>query len=349
MTLNPTLLQGLYLEDILDQPRAIQETITSLTHAQKLNDFIKSLAPESYQRIVLTGMGGSFHILNPLYLRLAELGFPVVMVETSELIYFLPRLLNDQTLLIVVSQSGRSAEIVRLLDRDGQRPTILGVTNDITSPLALKSDFVALIQAGPEASVSCKTTTASLTALNWIGDSISGRDVASAKAHLEPTTTAVEQYLAHLHPHVETLLEQLRGVHHLFVTGRGSSLAASGIGGMIMKEAAHFHSEGLGSAAFRHGPFEMLGKDCYVLVFAGDAKVETLHRKLVEDVRATGGRAALVAADAELNVFRLPAISRHIRPILEMLPLQMASLALAALAGREPGKFERIGKITASE
>ncbi len=349
MSADQRIIEGVYLRDILDQPRAIRETLTSLASSQKLNDFAKSVSAASYQLIVLTGMGGSFQILNPLYLKLIDLGFPVVMAETSELIHFMARLLSPRTLLIVVSQSGRSAEIVRLIDRHGERPTILAITNDASSPLALKSDVVALIQAGPEASVSCKTTTASLAALAWIGGCIGQQDLGSTKDQLELAAPAVEQYLARWRSHVDKLIAELQGIRYFFVTGRGSSLAAAGIGGMIMKEAAHVHSEGMTSAAFRHGPFEMLNQDCFVLVFAGDAEVEPLNQSLVNDIRQTGARAVLAGPDADLEAFRLPEVSKEIRPIIEMIPLQMVSLAFAAIVGREAGKFDRLTKITATE
>jgi glutamine---fructose-6-phosphate transaminase (isomerizing) len=118
---------------------------------------------------------------------------------------------------------------------------------------------------------------------------------------------------------------------------------------MMMKEAAHFHAEGMGSAAFRHGPFEMLNEECFVLVLAGDDRMEPLHKKLVDDVRQTGAKAALIGTSAEIDALRLPGTSKELRPIIEMLPLQVASLALAAINNREAGKFERIAKITTSE
>jgi glucosamine--fructose-6-phosphate aminotransferase (isomerizing) len=161
---------------------------------EDLNDFTKGLSATRYQSIVLTGMGNSFHILTPLYLKLIELGFSVLLAETSELIHFMPRLLGNRTVLIVVSQSGRSGEIVRLLSMKGEGATILGVTNDPASPLAMESDVVALIQAGPEASVACKTTTASLAALAWIGEYMATTDVSSTKDRLEPIAPAVERY-----------------------------------------------------------------------------------------------------------------------------------------------------------
>jgi glutamine---fructose-6-phosphate transaminase (isomerizing) len=343
------ILEGPYLQDILDQPRAIRDTVAAMKGSQKLNEFIKSLTVGDYEQVVLTGMGGSFLILYPLYLKLTELGFPVRMAETSELIHFMPGLLTSRTLLVVASQSGRSGEIVRLVKQKADRPTILAITNDETSPLATEADIVGLIQAGSEASGACKTTTATLAALAWMSECLSTGDLDSAERLLEKAAPAVEKYLANWREHVEQLSEQLRGFRHLFITGRGPSLPAAGIGGMLMKETAHFHSEGMGAAAFRHGPFEMLREDCFVLAFAGDLTVESLNKSLVEDVRRTGAGAELIGPNAELPALRLQAIDRDIRPILEMLPLQMASLALAALDGREAGKFERITKVTTDE
>ena len=274
-----TILEGPYLQDILDQPRALRDTVAAMVRSQKLNDFIKDLTVGRYEQVVLTGMGGSFLILYPLYLTLTQLGFPARLAETSEMLHFMPGLLTSRTLLVVASQSGRSAEIVRLLKQKNDRPTILAITNDETSPLARDADVVGLIQAGPEASGACKTTTATLAALAWISETLSTRDFDSAQNLLEQAAPEVERYLANWRHHVEQLSEQFHGFRHLFITGRGSSLPAAGIGGMLMKETAHFHAEGMGSAAFRHGPFEMLRADCFVLAFAGDSAVEPLNSR----------------------------------------------------------------------
>ena len=66
-------------------------------------------------------------------------------------------------------------------------------------------------------------------------------------------------------------------------------------------------------------------------------------------MRRTGARGEIIGLHAELPALRLPAVHPAIRPIVEMLPLQMVSLALAALDGREAGKFERITKVTTDE
>ena len=133
------------------------------------------------------------------------------------------------------------------------------------------------------------------------------------------------------------------------MVGRGASLAAAGTGALIIKEAAHLHAEGMSSAAFRHGPLEMVAEDMFVLVFAGDRKTADLNRRLLADVREQRVRAHLVGETADLPVFRLPAAPHGVRPILEILPVQLVTLALAALDRREPGVFELARKITTTE
>jgi glucosamine--fructose-6-phosphate aminotransferase (isomerizing) len=134
----------------------------------------------------------------------------------------------------------------------------------------------------------------------------------------------------------------------LFLVGRGASLAAVGTGALIVKESDHFHAEGMSSASFRHGPFEMLGEETFVIVFAGDTKTRDLNLRLLADIRQEGGRAELIGETASQESLRL-ADHVGIRPLLEILPVQMITLALAALAGREAGRFELASKVTITE
>jgi glutamine---fructose-6-phosphate transaminase (isomerizing) len=334
-----SLVKGPYLDDLLFQPRALSDTLANLRA-------LPDPDPGKYRRIVLTGMGGSFHALHPLHLQLIGHGFTSLMAETSELVYSMRGLLDSGTLLIVVSQSGRSAETLRLLDARGPGVTTIGVTNTADSPLASRADATVLTHAGSEYSVSSKTVLAALMALAWVGDCLCGKDLVQTRSELEQAAPAVALYLRRWEHHVAILSSVLQGARHVFFTGRGASLAAAGVGGLIVKEATHAHSEGMSSAAFRHGPFEMLSPEVFVLVFDGDPATAALNRALVEDIRDAGGRACLAGTDSGPEPFRLPEVPAPVRPIVEMLPVQMMSLALAALAGREPGKFERITKVT---
>lgn len=338
--------ENAYVRDLLNQPEALRHTLQGLERSGALQSIADRLQRGEFRQIVLTGMGSSLYALHPLLLELVGRGWLASMVETSELAHYLTRALAPETLLIVVSQSGRSAEILRLLERNARRAVVVGVTNTPASPLAEASDAVVMTRAGSESTVACKTYVASLVVLGWLGGVLTGND---RRELLEAAPGAAASYLEGWEEHVRDARDQMAGVKHLFLAGRGTSLAAAGCGGLIIKEAAHFHAEGMSSAAFRHGPLEMAGSGLFLLVFAGDARTAELNERLAADVTAAGGRAAVVSDRAPAGVFRIPAHPAEIRPILEILPVQMITLALAALTGREPGAFSRATKVTAVE
>ena len=343
-----TIVEGPYLRDILDQPRALAETHRRLEVPPALEAVRRRLEDGAFTRVVLTGMGGSFHGLWPLYLRLLEQGRSAVMVETSELLHHQRPLLGPGSLLVVVSQSGRSAEVVRLLEEARGRATVLAVTNTSDGPLAREAEATLLTHAGEESTVSCKTWVAAQMALQWLAAVLGGEDLAAVRSALGGAAESAAAYLEGWRAHVEALGRELLGVQDVFVLGRGPSLAAVGTGGLILKESTHRHSEGMSSAAFRHGPIEMLRDSVFVLVYAGPAQTRGLNERIVADVRAAGGRAALVAEDAAEPVWRLP-LTEPLRPLLELLPVEMMTLALAALDGREAGRFTITGKVTSTE
>jgi glucosamine--fructose-6-phosphate aminotransferase (isomerizing) len=91
------------------------------------------------------------------------------MVETSELVHYTNRFFDPKTLIIAVSQSGQSAEMVRLVRTNHKDCTVIAVTNTPDSPLAKHATAAVLTQAGNEFSVSCKTYVTALMALKWLG------------------------------------------------------------------------------------------------------------------------------------------------------------------------------------
>ena len=344
-----SVIEGEYLRDILDQPRALDETLAGLEVSKTLHQLAVRLQTGKFKTVVLTGMGSSFHALHPLHIELINYGLTAMMVETSELLYYRNRLFDPKTLIVAVSQSGQSAEVVRLLEINHGKSSVIAITNTPHSPLAERADTTILTQAGKEFSVSCKTYVTALMALQWLGDVVCERDSLRTRQELKAACPAVRDYLVSWTTHVQDLAQMLKGIRHLFLVGRGSSLAAVGTGALIVKESDHFHAEGMSSAAFRHGPFEMLSDETFVLVFSGEHKTRDLNQRLFEDVHQQQGRAELVGEGAASLSCTLPTAPRSIHPILEILPVQMVTLALAAQVGREPGRFELASKVTTKE
>jgi glucosamine--fructose-6-phosphate aminotransferase (isomerizing) len=201
-----------------------------------------------------------------------------------------------------------------------------------------------LLEAGAESTVSCKTYLSTLAVLHWLGAMFIHSDGAPALKEIAQAEIAVRDYLSRLHGHVAELLPMLDGIQSIFVTGRGDSLATAGTGGLILKESTRLHAEGMSAAAFRHGPLEMAGTSALVLIFEGGETTAPLHRRLAADIVNGGGRASLIGPHTTgPAAFQLPFV---LQPLVEILPIQMVSLALAARDGFEAGCFSRASKIT---
>jgi len=341
-------IEGQYLRDLLQQPQALENTLASLQTSKALVNLARRLNQGRFQRVVLTGMGSSFHALHPLTLALINRGITALMVETSELLHYQRRFSERKTLIVAVSQSGQSVEMVRLLRVNGERSPVIAVTNTPGSPLAKHATAAVLTQAGKEFSVSCKTYVTALMALTWLADVLCEANLQGSQQRLRQAGPAAAAYLAHWQDHVQQLAEMLETTRNLFLAGRGASLASTGTGALIIKESAHFQAEGMSSAAFRHGPVEMLGSETFVFIFAGDAKTRKLNRRLLDDIRQKQGRAELIGKEASWSCCRIESDSA-LRQVLEILPVQTITLALALRMGREPGRFAVANKITTTE
>jgi glucosamine--fructose-6-phosphate aminotransferase (isomerizing) len=342
-------IRGRYLSDLLSQPEALRATWKGLGRSPVFDTIADACHADRFARVVLTGMGSSYFGLHPLSIELAAHGWTPLMLETSELIHYYAHLLAPSTLVVAVSQSGKSVEMVRMLELNARKATVIGVTNHADSPLARQANFAVLTEAGEEFSVSCKTYVAAQMALPVLAAALCGLDRTERLGEFELVAAAVEVYLRDWQTHAEEFAGLLRDARDIFIVGRGSSLAAASTGALIIKESDHFHAEGMSSAAFRHGPFEMLESGRFVGIFGGDAKARALNDSLLADVARTPAKAVMFASDSAQPACRMPQVAQIASPIAEILPIQMITLALAALAGREPGKFERATKVTAVE
>lgn len=339
-----------YLKDILAQPQSLRDTHAALEHDFNLKTQVERLKVGKYRRIVLTGMGSSHNVFYPTYYRFLQQSMPVTLMETSELLYYAAELISKDTLVIAASQSGQSAETVHLLDLAGEvGADVIGVTNTAGSALDLRPQIRLLTAAGEEATVSCKTYVCALQALNWLQEGLLGNDMTRVKAESALAADLVESYLEDWEKKVMFLMDKFHGVTNFYLTGRGPSLAAVMTGGLTTKEATHHTAEGMSAAALRHGPLEMMVANCFVMVFAGDPKTTALNRALAERLITSGARVGWVGEDAVDAAYRLPEASVYNRPILEILPVQMMTLAIAQMYDHVAGKFERSSKVTTIE
>ena len=344
------IIEGPLLRDLLAQPDAIAATLDRLDDSRKLARIAADLTNGTLRRVVLTGMGASLYALHALQLHLVARGYTAVLLETGELVHQQPDWLTKDTLVVAVSQSGASAEIVRLLELNRKRAVILGVTNTKGSPLDRGATCSIRTAAGAEATVSCKTYLAALVALEFVADRLTGASTWDACTNeIRGLLPWMRDYLPRWQDYVMELRGKVNATMPLFYLGRGPSLATALAAGLITKEAAQCAAEGMSCAAFRHGPRELLDSYTQTVIFAGPESTIALNRRLCDEIAATGASAFWCGPDAEWPMFRIPPVSAALLPLVEILPVQMLTILLSALRHHEAGAFTRATKITREE
>lgn len=331
-----------YVTDIRAQPQALQALLDRSPGeaAQQLLGRLSEL-----DRVIMTGMGASLYAQYPAFLALAAAGLPVWWIETSELLGEARGLLTARSLLWITSQSGRSAEVVALLsERASGRPAVLGVTNDLTSPLAEAADAVIELCSGEELTVGTRSYLNSLAAHLEATAIALGRPV---PRDLYDMPRHLDAYLGRWDEHMKRWDSVVRQ-GTIFSLGRGTSLAAAMTGALIVKEAAKVAMEGMSASQFRHGPLEMADDRTCVILLPGTAASAPLIDRLAADLTAVGANAVqLLGWDLPGDRPWLPAAgSAETLPIAEIIPFQLLSVILAERQGLEPGAFRQISKIT---
>ncbi len=339
-----------YILDILGQPTTLKTALEQFDPAP-LVPLAKAIRNNEFDRIVITGMGSSLYASYPVWLMLANAGLPALWVDAAELIHHTPGSVTSKTLLWVASQSGKSAEVVSVVDftRMPKPAALISVVNDLESPLAKAAQYQIPIRAGAEHTVSTRTYVNTLAAGQLAALALLGRDVESARKELMQSANAMESYLADWENRVKQIGKAIGFPKRLAALGRGASLASTYTGTLILGEAAKYLATPYQAGEFRHGPLELASPDLTVLLFAGPQETRDLNLRLLKDLRSYQVNAFWIGSEKNEWQIEIPDVPAIGMPLMEILPIQMLTIHFAQQIGVEPGHFFRSGKITLSE
>jgi glucosamine--fructose-6-phosphate aminotransferase (isomerizing) len=340
------------LKEICEQPESIRNTLrgrlleeegTSRLHGLNLtdDDLLK------VNRVVLTACGTSWHAALVGEYMLEELArLPAEVEYASEFRYRNP-LVDEHTLVIVISQSGETADTLAALREAKRRGArTLGIVNVVGSSIAREVDGGIFLHAGPEIGVaSTKAFTSQIAALALFTlhlgrlrslSILQGREIVRALRKLPEQLEAV---LAK-RPLIEELAERYTRASNVLYLGRGYNFPVALEGALKLKEISYIHAEGYPAAEMKHGPIALID-ELMPVVFV--APRDAVHAKIVsniEEVRARGGRviAVVTEGDAEItalvdHAIPIPETLDMLTPILTSVPLQLLAYHVAVRRG----------------
>ncbi len=305
----------------------------------------------SAKKVVITAMGASLFASIPLQYLLCSLGVDAVAIEAGELLHYFRRSWKDAVVLMV-SRSGESIEISRLLAAMKGNVPIIGVTNEPQSQLSRSADVSLLLSSLPDQIVAIQTYTGTVLALHLLGSAVAGTlDASIAEArqllpvfasHVERNTAAIEQWDAFLHAD-----------SNIYLLARGPSLASALEGALLFHEVAKAPAVAMPIASFRHGPVEVVDYRFRGFVFAPEDDTQQLNLAIADDLVRFGGQVRLIgpssALSQSLTFCETPALPGTLAPLFQIVPLQVAALRFAILRGIEPGSFRFAPQVAVDE
>jgi glucosamine--fructose-6-phosphate aminotransferase (isomerizing) len=298
-------------------------------------------------------MGASLFASIPLEYTLCSLGIDAVAVEAGELLHYKHAVFHDAAVAVVVSRSGESIEITRLLEILKGRTPIIGISNEPQSMLARNADVSVSIGSLSDEIVAIQTYTGTLLALYLLAGIVSG----AAKTAQETVTELLSAFSTLIDCSINGLTEWddfLGADSPVYLLARGASCASAYEGALLFHEVAKSVAVGMAAGSFRHGPVEVVDPNFRGLVFAPHGKTQELNLALAHDLSSFGGRIRVIGPSIESSVSRgvgcrMPLVPETLAPLFEIVPVQAAALRMAELRGIRPGSFRYAPQVAVDE
>jgi glucosamine--fructose-6-phosphate aminotransferase (isomerizing) len=352
------------LKEIHEQPRAVRDTIAGRLLEDEGDVYLEDLHFNECQlaavkRIVLVACGTSWHaaLVGKFYIE-GYCRIPVEVDIASEFRYRNP-VIDESTLVMVISQSGETADtLAALREAKSRGAMIMAICNVVDSSIARESTGVIYTHAGPEIGVaSTKAFVTQLTALYLftirMGRAIGIIDTASGQrmiASLKKVPPLLEEVLK-LSALTEKIARKYMNARDFLYLGRGKNFPIALEGALKLKEISYIHAEGYPAGEMKHGPIALIDEDVPVvmLVPRNSAFEKTLSN--MEEVIARSGRVIAICSDGDdeirnraEDVIEIPNLDEDLDPLLLSVPLQLLAYHTAVLKGTDVDQPRNLAK-----
>lgn len=351
------------LKEMHEQPKAIRDTMTSRIMKDKPIELDKITLTKEYieniEKIYIVACGTAYHAGVVGKYAIEKLAKISVEVDIASEFRYRDPIMNEKTLVIVVSQSGETADTLAVL-RESKKAgcRVIAITNVVGSSISREADDVLYTWAGPEIAVaSTKAYVTQLIAMYIVAlhlaslkGTLSAKEVEDIKTEMLNLPEKAEETLNHK----ETLQKfAAKNYMHkdMFFLGRGLDYAVAMEGSLKLKEISYIHSEAYAGGELKHGPIALIEKGTVVIT---PLTQEKLKDKMISNIKEVVTRGAKVmaiafAGDTEIeksveSVIYIPKTLDILSPVLSVIPLQLISYYMAKQKGCDVDKPRNLAK-----
>ena len=328
------------LKEIYEQPDVIlksgEKTIGDI---EKAVDYIKNA-----KNVYITGSGTSYNsalIAKQILSKYVKIkSEPIISSELQ----FSPEIIENDSVLIAISQSGESADVleaVRIAKKLNCK--IISIVNLLTSSLVRKSDITLGMNCGPEIGVAAtKSFTAQLTILYKIVQKLSNNITIDFEKFAESILKIIENPVK-----IQKIAKELKNVSDIYILGRGINYPIAIESALKLKELTYIHAEGIPGGELKHGPLALMDSNVFVIIINPNDSTYADTLTSAREIKARGAK-IIGVSDIESDLYdywiEIPKIKEILYPISEIIPIQLLSYYSALEKDTDPDYPRNLAK-----
>ncbi|HJJ22822.1 MAG TPA: glutamine--fructose-6-phosphate transaminase (isomerizing) [Nitrosopumilus sp.] len=329
------------LKEIYEQPETV------LNAGEKTVDAIKKTANyiRHAKNIYITGSGTSYNsalIAKQILSKYAKIKVETIM--SSEL-QFSPDSIEENSILIAISQSGESADVldaVRIAKKANCK--IISIVNLLTSSLARHADVVIGMNCGPEIGVAAtKSFTSQLVIIYKIVQKLSNNNIT---INFEKFSESILKILENP-TKIKQIAKELKEISDIYILGRGINYPIAMEAALKLKELTYIHAEGIPGGELKHGPLALMDSNVFVIIFNPNDSTYSDMLTSAREIKARGAK-IIGISDIESDVYdywiEMPKIDQVLYPISEIIPIQLLSYYAALEKETDPDYPRNLAK-----
>lgn len=351
------------IKEIHEQPRAIKNTLNSVIKDGVIDltsSGLKKEIIEATEQIYIVACGSAYHAGVALQYVMEDLARIPVRVELASEFRYRNPILEKNSLVIVISQSGETADTLAALRlaKNKKIPT-LAIVNVIGSTIAREADYVFYTLAGPEISVATtKAYSAQLIAgdllaiqMAYMKGKIDSEGYKKLIIELQKIPNLIEKILLDSKERIQWFASKYANAKDVFFIGRGIDYAVSMEGSLKLKEISYIHSEAYAAGELKHGTISLIEDNILVISILTQSE---LYEKMISNMVEVKCRGAYLMGITSAGNYKiedtvdfalyLPKTDEHFMPSLAVIPLQLLGYYVSVSKGFDVDKPRNLAK-----
>ena len=350
------------MKEIHEQPKAVRDTLASAIQDGQIQYDKLGLTPQELgdlNAVCIVGCGSAYHVGVTAQYVLEDLARVPVRVELASEFRYRTPLLPEKTLVIIISQSGETADSLAALRQAKQYgASTLAIVNVVGSTIAREADHVFYTLAGPEIAVATTKAYSTQLAASYVlaialakaRGTLTEEDAARMIGELETLPDKIEKLLENKE-RIQWFASKQVAAKDIFFIGRGIDYAISLEGSLKMKEISYIHSEAYAAGELKHGTISLIEPNTLVV---GILTQQDLYEKTLSNLLECKSRGAYLMAltcsgnysieDSADFVIYIPKTDPHFTASLGVIPLQLLGYYVSVAKGLDVDKPRNLAK-----